>query len=436
MATRAPRRQKQTQKKLPLVVIYSQKDMPSHYSKLRTIAERAPKIVNITETFTVTKSFTLRELFADKSQYLGSTVRSLVSDEELRRLVPEGAKSVDVHGYVTELRCLGYYNTSPVVLYGGFPELARMSWTILKVLSPGSELPLNIEEKLKSSDPFMSVICMPCTHFDPNTPVGRALAFEREEHGVHLLSTQKDGEIMTHNAKMTEAIQECIGVMQHTVKNTFIKNEAQRTVYTPGDSLLAAVVKSFPENVQYLAWNDKDGAVEFDHTTPVMLRVPEKVANFAIKVIHQRKQNIESTRKIFANTEFGIQAPSSHGNWYYDDEELAYIDKDTGEKYNADQPFEATFKFEVTIRYVAFDDNTCAVSCLSSQFYPVPVWRFSDFDSNGEPKSADVKPYPGSLTEDVRKKWKKLTVTSKRAAEDMTESEESTAASSSPVTDD
>ena len=252
-----------------------------------------------------------------------------------------------------------------------------------------------------------------------------------------MFSTQKDGETMTQNPKMTEAIRECIGVTAKSLENTYMKNTAQRTIYTPGDSLLAAVVKSFPDNVQYLVWNDKSGATEFDHTAPVMLCIPEKVANFAIKLIHQRKQNIECARGVFANAEFSVQAAPSHGRWHYDAEESVYVNEDTGKKYNADQPFDLTCKFEVNIRYVATNKETCALSALSAQFYPMSVWRLSDFADDGTPKSDDVKPYPGSLVESVRKKWKENVSKAKRAQEDIIENEEGAgAASSSSVSDD
>lgn len=437
MATRAPRRQKQAQKKLPMVVIHPQKDMPSHYSALKTIADRAPKVVDISNVVMVKMSFTLRELFETPTTLLTNKIRQLVDEEELRALVPPGADSIDVAGYVTDLRCLGYFTTSPTVLYAGMPELTRTSWSLLKVLSPGCELPPNIESKLSSNEPLLTVTCVPCTELGSDSPIGRALQLARTEHGVHLLSTQKDGESMTQNPKMTEAIRECIGVTIKSLEHTYIKNTAQRTIYTPGDSLLAAVVKSFPENVQYLVWNDKSGATEFDHTTPVMLCVPEKVANFAIKLIHQRKENIKRARGVFANVEFSVQAAPSHGRWHYDAEESVYVNEDTGKKYNADQPFDLTCKFEVNIRYVNMSADSCALSALSSQFYPMSVWRLSDFTDDGVPKSDDVKPYPGSLTESVREKWKENVSKAKRMQEDISESEENTgAASSSPVSDD
>lgn len=423
-----------------IVTIYSESKASRACEKLKTIAKRPVRTLDKTGTFDVEFRFTLKDLFAeskDVSRLLKEPASVVVVDQDrLKALAPKGR--VDVPGYVTALRCVGRYNNSPVSLLFGAPDITRASFVIVERLSEGKSLPESVAKKLASADAMLTTLCPPVTDFPADSALAQAVHLARTRDGVVLYPSTEDGGIMTQNPKAMVIIDECAGVSERALKNTYVvagsKNE---NIQTSGKSLLSAVVRCYPPSKLRLVWDDEGGKTPFSVDNDVMFSIPAKVANYAIKDISRRKQIVSSLRMPIKDVQFAIQASSMHGDWVYERDTDTYCNRDNGRRYDASTEFVFCARIAISMRYNEPFEEECAVA-RDAQFYPLPVWPSSGL-LNGTPRPG-VTPYPSTLYEQVAEGLEAVAGEPgrKRRAAMLacTEEQNSGAASSSSLADD
>ena len=438
------------QKKDPVVVgIYKQDRAPPSCAHLKTISSRPPVTLNKHGKVAVRIKFTLKQLLMNQKDdftVLQFRLRDVAIDQkELENLTPRG--NINTPGYVVEMNGTGHSNDSPVTVLYGFPGLTRTSFSILKELSDKSPLPADIEARLESNAPLLTMMCSPSYDFHGDGFINRAMRLARERYGMHFYANTEDGSILSQNPKAMIIIDECIGVNKTSLENTFYKDSSdpkRRVIHTPGDSLISSVVRTYPPSAIRLVWDDQKGSAPFEVTNDVMFRIPESVGNHVVNYILRRAKIVSGLYVTLADTTLAIQASSMHGTWEYDEHTNVYTNKDTGCTYNADDEYEFVAQVNVSMRYVLPSESACAITTLGvSHFYPMPVWASSDI-VNGKVRNSDAKPLLNLLHDSVAEKLSDAIDNPEGSRRKRTEAvlhasktgEPTVAASSRPVEDD
>ncbi len=435
---------KKTQQQPVIVSIYSQTKASQVCDRLKTITKTPVRTLDKSGTVDVEFRFTMKELFLDASgatRPIKEPASVAVPDEaKLRTLAPRGR--IEVPGYVTEMRCVGRYNDSPVTLLFGAPDVTRASFVITEKLSGGKSLPESVAKKLASSDPMLTTLCPPTNEFRPDGAIAQAVAIARSRDGVVLYPPTEDGGIMSQNPKAMLIIDECAGVSERALKNTYVVTGSKNdTIQTPGTSLISAIVRCYPSDKLKLVWDDQGGRLPFKVDEDVMFSIPAKVANFTVHEIAKRKQLVSTLYMPIKDVNFAVQASTMHGDWVYEPDTDTYLNRDNDRRVDASTEFTFCARVAISMRYTEPYAAECAVA-RDHQFYPMPVWPSSGLH-NGKPRPG-VEPYPSTLYEQVAaaideavgEHGRKRRAAIRACTEGQEDDEGSAAASSSTVDDD
>lgn len=419
------------------IIIYNADAAPPSVALLKKIGEKPTVVMNKSGTIDVEFKFALKDILEGHRMIKLKTGSVVVDPEQLRALAPNGNTSL--RGYVTELRCVGRYNDSPVTLIFGAPDVTRASFNVVKELSEESKLPDIIRKKMESDDPMLTTLCPPAASFPEGSRLAEAVSISRERDGVLLFVESNDG-IMSQNPKAMLIIDECASATKQSIENTFVRDTHQKAVHTPGNSLLSAIVRCYPSSKVRLVWDDQKKA-PFDVSNDVMFFIPAGVANHAIAEISRRKEVVKQLLMAVENIAFAIQVSPMHGSWEYDITTDTYVNRDDDSRYDATAEFSMRARIALTMRYTLPKADRCALA-QDSQFYPMPVWPKSGLHNN-EPRPG-VKPFPGTLYDQVAERLesiageqgRKRRAAIQQAVEEGNESSSSQAASSVAVDDE